>query len=56
MDIPSAMAFMHVDESCKLDEAAIRSLCEDDFGYGLRTYERREGDNWSELKKKFKAR
>lgn len=53
MDIPSALAFMHATKECKLDRAAIKSILEDDYGYGLRTYERHEDADWAKLKKKY---
>ena len=44
------MLYFHASKACTLDEKSLKALFEDEFGYGLRTYEKRLNADWAKLK------
>lgn len=49
--IPKGMLYVYATDDCNLDQPEVKKMFEDDFGYALRSYERKTGDDWSKLKK-----
>lgn len=50
-DIQKAEVYLLAKPGTVLEEAALRRLIEDDFGYGLRSYEATTEADWEELGK-----
>jgi len=48
-DIQKAEVYLLADPGTVLEEATLRRLIEDDFGYGLRSYEATTEATWEEV-------